>query len=92
MAFMASPIHLRGFSDVLELWRSGMQAILLGICPDVTGTGRFREGKPPCHHIPLNERNDTIQSLQQWSTPEELEDAGSEWLTDTIRSWSSSEP
>ena len=45
----------------------------------------FREGKLPCHYISLNERNDTIQSLQQWSTPEELEDAVGEWLMNTIQ-------
>ena len=44
-----------------------------------------REGKPPCHHISLNEQNDTIQSLHQWSTPEELEDTVSEWLMNTIQ-------
>ncbi len=45
----------------------------------------FREGEPPCHYISLNERNDTVQSLQQWSTPEELEATVSEWLMNTIQ-------
>jgi len=45
----------------------------------------FRQGTPPCHYIPLNERNDTIQSLHQWSAPEELEDAVGERLMNTIQ-------
>jgi hypothetical protein len=54
--------------------------VLMSLVPS-----EFREGKPPCHHIPLNERNDTIESLNQWSTPEELEAAVSEWLMNTIQ-------
>jgi hypothetical protein len=45
----------------------------------------FRQATPPCHYIPLNEQNDTIQSLQQWSSPEEMEAAVSEWLMNTIQ-------
>jgi hypothetical protein len=45
----------------------------------------FRQGTSPCHYIPLNEQNDTIQSLQQWSSPEEMEAAVSEWLMNTIQ-------
>jgi hypothetical protein len=45
----------------------------------------FRQAPPPCHYIPLNEQNDTIQSLQQWSSPEEMEAAVSEWLMNTIQ-------
>jgi hypothetical protein len=56
------------------------ECVLMSLVP-----AEFRDGKPPCHHISLNERNDTIQSLQQWSTPEELEDAVSEWLMNTIQ-------
>lgn len=44
-----------------------------------------REGIPPCHYIPLNERKDTIESLHQWSTPEELETAMGEWLMTMIQ-------
>jgi hypothetical protein len=64
-----------------ERKRPCSECVLMSLVP-----AEFREGKPPCHHISLNERNDTIQSLQQWSTPEELEDAVSEWLMDTIQS------
>jgi hypothetical protein len=66
--------------DDPERKRSCSECVLMSLVP-----AEFREGKPPCHHISLNERNDTIQSLQQWSTPEELEDAVSEWLMDTIQ-------
>ena len=63
-----------------ERKRPCSECVLMSLVP-----AEFREGKPPCHYIPLNERNDTIQSLQQWSTPEELEDAVSEWLMNTIQ-------
>jgi hypothetical protein len=45
----------------------------------------FRRGTSPYHYIPLNEQNDTIQSLQQWSSPEEMEAAVSEWLMNTVQ-------
>jgi len=45
----------------------------------------FREGKPPCHYIPLNGQGDTIESLHQWSTSDEMETAVSEWLMNTIQ-------
>jgi hypothetical protein len=63
-----------------ERKRPCSECVLMSLVP-----AEFREGKPPCHYISLNERNDTIQSLQQWSTPEELEDAVSEWLMNTIQ-------
>ena len=45
----------------------------------------FRQGKAPCRYIPLNEQNETIQSLYQCGTPEELEAAVGEWLMNTIQ-------
>ena len=45
----------------------------------------FRDGKVPCRYIPLNEKSETIQSLYQWGTPEELEGAVGEWLMNTIQ-------
>lgn len=45
----------------------------------------FHQGHPPCQYIPLNEQGDTVQSLQQWSTPEEMEAAVSEWLMNMIQ-------
>jgi hypothetical protein len=56
------------------------ECVLMSLVP-----AEFREGTPPCHYISLNEQNVTIQSLRQWSTPEELEDAVSEWLMNTIQ-------
>jgi hypothetical protein len=63
-----------------ERKRSCSECVLTPLVP-----AEFREGKPPCHYISLNEQNDTMHSLQQWSTPEELEDAVSEWLMNTIQ-------
>ena len=63
-----------------ERKRPCSECVLMSLVP-----AEFREGKLPCHYISLNERNDTIQSLQQWSTPEELEDAVREWLMNTIQ-------
>ncbi len=44
-----------------------------------------REVKVPCRHIPLNEQNETVLSLYQCGTPEELETALGEWLMNTIQ-------
>ena len=55
------------------------ECVLMSLVP-----AEYRAGKPPCHYIPLNEQNDTVQSLQQWNTPEELETNLSEWLMNTI--------
>ena len=63
-----------------ERKRPCSECVLMSLVP-----AEFREGKPPCHYIPLNERNDTIESLHHWSTPEELEAAVSEWLMNTIQ-------
>jgi len=76
--FEDSPTYLN-YGDP-ECKRSCSECVLMSLVP-----AEFREGKTPCHYISLNERNDTIQSLQQWSTPEELEDAVSEWLMNTIQ-------
>ena len=45
----------------------------------------FRQGKVPCRHIPLNEQNETLQSLYQYATPEELEANVGEWLMNMIQ-------
>lgn len=39
----------------------------------------------PCRYIPLNEKDQTIQSLYRCGTPEELEAALSEWLMNMIQ-------
>jgi hypothetical protein len=44
-----------------------------------------REAAVPCRHIPLNEKDETIQSLYRCGTPEELEAALSGWLMNTIQ-------
>jgi hypothetical protein len=44
-----------------------------------------REAAVPCRHIPLNEKDETIQSLYRCGTPAELEAAVSEWLMNMIR-------
>jgi hypothetical protein len=56
------------------------ECVLMRLVP-----AEFRQGTPPCYYIPLNEQNDTIQSLQQWSSPQEMEAAVSEWLMHTIQ-------
>lgn len=40
----------------------------------------------PCHHIPLNEARETVDSLYRTGTQEELEEALGNWLTATIKS------
>jgi hypothetical protein len=63
-----------------EYKRPCSECVLMTLVP-----AEFHEETPPCHYIPLNERNDTIESLYRWSTPEELEAAVSEWLMNTIQ-------
>jgi hypothetical protein len=45
----------------------------------------MREAAVPCRHIPLNEKNETIQSLYSRGTGEELEAALGEWLMNMIQ-------
>jgi hypothetical protein len=56
------------------------ECVLMRLVP-----AEFRQGTPPCYYIPLNEQNDTIQSLQQWNSPQEMEAAVSECLMNTIQ-------
>jgi hypothetical protein len=44
-----------------------------------------RKENIPCHHIPLTEAGDTLDSIYRWGTPEEVEDLLAKWLKDTIR-------
>jgi hypothetical protein len=39
----------------------------------------------PCHHIPLNDTGETVDSLYQTGTQEELEKALGKWLSATIK-------
>lgn len=64
----------------LEHQRPCSECVLMPLVP-----AEFRQGKAPCRYIPLNEQNETIQSLYQCGTPEELEAAVGEWLMNTIQ-------
>jgi len=39
----------------------------------------------PCHHIPLNDARETVDSLYRTGTQEELEEALGKWLSATIK-------
>lgn len=47
--------------------------------------GEYREQDVPCHHIPLNELGETVDTMERQSTQVELEDAVRNWLRATIR-------
>ena len=47
--------------------------------------GEKHEEKIPCRHIVLNEAGETIQSLYQTGTQQELEEEYGKWLRTTIR-------
>jgi len=44
----------------------------------------LRELEVPCHHIPLNAEGETVSSLEQQATQQELEEAVREWLRSMI--------
>jgi len=39
----------------------------------------------PCHHIPLNEKSETVDSMNRWDTQQELEEEVKRWLRTTIQ-------
>lgn len=39
----------------------------------------------PCHHIPLNEAGDSVDSAERWATQTELEEIVKDWLRATIK-------
>lgn len=43
-----------------------------------------RKEEMPCHHIPLNERGDTVDSGQRWANQQELEGFVRDWLRSTV--------
>jgi hypothetical protein len=43
-----------------------------------------RDAKIPCHHIPLTEAGDTVDSAERWADPDELEAFVKIWLRKTI--------
>ena len=44
-----------------------------------------REKAIPCQHIPLTERGDTLDSVYEWGTQEEIEQVVGDWLRSWIR-------
>jgi hypothetical protein len=60
-----------------------------GHCPDCGlmqfVPSKYRSELVPCHHIPLNEAGETVDSLYRTGTREELEEALQNWLTATIK-------
>jgi hypothetical protein len=63
-----------------EHTRPCSECVLMQLVP-----AEFRKDTVPCRHIPLNEHDQTIQSLYQHGTSEELEAALGEWLMNTIQ-------
>jgi hypothetical protein len=47
--------------------------------------GRAQAEKIPCHHIPLNEKGETVETLEQAKTQARLEEAVRDWLRATIQ-------
>jgi hypothetical protein len=56
------------------------QCLLIDFVPP-----EHKEDSVPCHHIPLNERGDSIDSAARWGSQEELEGLLKEWLRNAIR-------
>jgi hypothetical protein len=47
--------------------------------------GSCQEQSVPCHHIPLNQHGETVDSMERQYTQAELEEAVKNWLKDTIQ-------
>jgi hypothetical protein len=45
---------------------------------------KYRDQDMPCHHIPLNEGGESVDSIDRYGTQAELEEATSQWLRKTI--------
>ena len=56
------------------------ECVLMQLVP-----AEFRDKQIACRYIPLNDQHETVQSLYQCGTPEELEAAVIEWLMNTIQ-------
>jgi hypothetical protein len=50
-----------------------------------------RDARIPCHHIPLTEAGDTVDSAERWADEAELERMVSNWLRKTIAQLEKSE-
>ena len=46
---------------------------------------QYRDEDVPCHHIPLNEAGETVDTMERQYTQAELEEAVREWLRRAIR-------
>lgn len=46
---------------------------------------QYRDQEIPCHHIPLNEAGETVDTMERQYTQAELEEAVREWLRGMIR-------
>jgi hypothetical protein len=46
---------------------------------------QYRDENVPCHHIPLNEAGETVDTMERQYTQAELEEAMRDWLRRTIR-------
>lgn len=44
-----------------------------------------RKQRVPCHHIPLTETGDTVESVERWADQQELEEVVKSWLRRTIK-------
>jgi hypothetical protein len=47
--------------------------------------GSCQDENVPCHHIPLNEVGETVDSMERQYTQAEVEEAVKNWLTDIIQ-------
>jgi hypothetical protein len=47
--------------------------------------GQAQAEKVPCHHIPLNDKGETVSSLEQEKTQAHVEEAVRSWLRGTIQ-------
>jgi hypothetical protein len=55
------------------------ECLLYGFVPELS-----RNEKVPCHHIPLNQRGDTLASIDRRYNEPEMEEALMQWLRATI--------
>jgi len=44
-----------------------------------------RSDDVPCHHIPLTETGETVDTIERWGDQQELEEAVKNWLRTTIK-------
>jgi hypothetical protein len=79
------PFPLEDSPTCLNFYQSGLkrpcsECVLMQLVP-----AEFRDKQTACRYIPLNEQHETVQSLYQYGTPDELEAAVIEWLMNTIQ-------